>query len=573
MQRIDTDKILHDPRLYIESFLKIKTKESRVEHFRLNSAQMRLYRLIQRMKKEGKPVRIIILKARQMGFSTLTEGLIYHSTATNENVSSLIITHKDEATTNLFNMSKLFHEHNPARPMTKNSNAKELIFENPTKNPDEKEKRPGLRSRIKCTTAGGKGVGRSDTFKNIHASELAFWPGDILETLTGLLQAVPSMPGTMVIIESTAFGFNFFKKLWDDAVAGVSDFVPFFAAWHEMDEYRMPYHGEVLTEEEKVLKEDFGLDDEQIMWRRWCINNNCGGDLDKFHQEYPATPEEAFIATGTCVFDSRAIVIRLRMLGEEEQPKQGRFIYEENRVSLDHIILKDRTFKEDAKGETLIFKEPVKGRPYTLGGDTAGEGSDYFTAQVLDNITGEQMARLRWQKCDEDEYAKQVYCLGMYYNTALIAVETNYSTHPQKVLEYLRYPRLYVREIMDTYTGKHKQSFGFQTTMLTRPVLIARLVEYMRDNIHLVHDRDTLQECLTFIRNDNGRAEAEQGEHDDLVMAFGIALMARGQQRMTAEEEKAEKKKAKWSKDLWEDYRRATKEQKAYLIEKYGDPF
>lgn len=573
MQRIDTDKILHDPRLYIESFLKIKTKESRVEHFRLNSAQMRLYRLIQRMKKEGKPVRIIILKARQMGFSTLTEGLIYHSTATNENVSSLIITHKDEATTNLFNMSKLFHEHNPARPMTKNSNAKELIFENPTKNPDEKEKRPGLRSRIKCTTAGGKGVGRSDTFKNIHASELAFWPGDILETLTGLLQAVPSMPGTMVIIESTAFGFNFFKKLWDDAVAGVSDFVPFFAAWHEMDEYRMPYHGEVLTEEEKVLKEDFGLDDEQIMWRRWCIANNCGGDLDKFRQEYPATPEEAFIATGTCVFDSRAIVIRLRMLGEEEQPKQGRFIYEENRISLDHIILKDRTFKEDAKGETLIFKEPVKGRPYTLGGDTAGEGSDYFTAQVLDNITGEQMARLRWQKCDEDEYAKQVYCLGMYYNTALIAVETNYSTHPQKVLEYLRYPRLYVREIMDTYTGKHKQSFGFQTTMLTRPVLIARLVEYMRDNIHLVHDRDTLQECLTFIRNDNGRAEAEQGEHDDLVMAFGIALMARGQQRMTAEEEKAEKKKAKWSKDLWEDYRRATKEQKAYLIEKYGDPF
>lgn len=568
-----TYKVLQDPRLYIESFLKIKTKESRVENFRLNSAQLRLYQLITKQKKEGKPVRIIILKARQMGFSTLTEGLIYHSTATQKNVSSLIITHKDEATTNLFNMSKLFHEHNPVRPMLKNSNAKELIFENPTKNAAEKKKKPGLRSKIKCATAGGKGVGRSDTFRNIHASELAFWPGDILETLTGLLQAVPALPGTMVIIESTAFGFNFFKKLWDDAVAGLSDFIPFFAAWHEMDEYRMPYHGEMLTEEEKEIKEAFGLDNEQIMWRRWCISNNCGGDIDKFHQEYPATPEEAFIATGTCVFNSRAIIIRLRMLQEEEAPKRGLFRYEEERKALDHIVLKKRAFADDEKGYIEIFKEPEKGRPYTLGGDTAGEGSDYFTAQVIDNITGEQMARLRWQRCDEDEYAKQLYCLGMHYNKALIAVETNYSTHPQKVLEYLRYPRMYVRETMDTYTGKHKQSFGFQTTMLTRPVLVARMVEFMRDNIHMIHDRDTLQECLTFIRNEQGRAEAEQGEHDDLVMAFGIALMARGQQKMTTEEERAETQKAKWSKDLWEDYRRASKEQKAYLIEKYGNPF
>ena len=566
-------KVLRDPRLYIENFLKIKTKRSTVEGFKLNSAQIRLYELIQKQKAEGRPVRIIILKARQMGFSTLTEGLIYHSTATQKNVSSLIITHKDEATTNLFNMSKLFHEHNPVRPMLKNSNAKELIFENPTKNAEEKKKKPGLHSKIKCATAGGKGVGRSDTFRNIHASELAFWPGDILETLTGILQAVPAMPGTMVIIESTAFGFNFFKKLWDDAVAGLSDFIPFFAAWHEMEEYRMPYHGETLTEEEKEIKEAFDLDNEQIMWRRWCISNNCGGDIDKFHQEYPATPEEAFIATGTCVFNSRAIILRIRMLQEEEQPKQGRFHFAENRLGLDHIILKERRFEESSKGEILIFKEPEKGRPYTLGGDTAGEGSDYFTAQVIDYITGEQVARLRWQRCDEDDYAKQVYCLGMHYNTALIALETNYSTHPQKVLEYLRYPRLYVRETMDNYTGKMRQSFGFRTDSLTRPVLVARLVEYVRDNIHLIHDRDTLQECVTFIRNENGRAEAEQGEHDDLVMAFGIALMARGQQKMTAEEEKAEQKKAKWSADLWEDYRRASKEQKERMIEKWGDPF
>ena len=129
----------------------------------------------------------------------------------------------------------------------------------------------------------------------------------------------------------------------------------------------------------------------------------------------------------------------------------------------------------------LLFREPEAGKPYTIGGDTAGEGSDYFTAQVIDNITGEQVARLRWQNCDEDEYSK----------------------HPQKVLEYLRYPRLYVREVFDTYTGKLRQSYGFRTDSITRPVLVAKLVEFMRDNIGSIHDRDTLAEALTFIRNEN----------------------------------------------------------------------
>ena len=97
-----------------------------------------------------------------------------------------------------------------------------------------------------------------------------------------------------------------------------------------------------------------------------------------------------------------------------------------HRNGLTVFFLKERHFTEDEKGEILLFKEPEQGRPYTLGGDTAGEGSDSFTVQVIDNITGEQMARLKWQRCDEDTYAKQVYCLGRYYNDALAAVETNF---------------------------------------------------------------------------------------------------------------------------------------------------
>ena len=121
--------VLRDAKKYIEAFLCIKTKESEIVPFRLNSAQNRLYECIKEQQAEGKPIRIIILKSRQMGFSTLTEALIYYKTATRSNVNSFIITHKDDATTNLFNMSKLFQERNPARPLLKNSNAKELIFE------------------------------------------------------------------------------------------------------------------------------------------------------------------------------------------------------------------------------------------------------------------------------------------------------------------------------------------------------------------------------------------------------------------------------------------------------------
>ena len=111
-----------------------------------------------------------------------------------------------------------------------------------------------------------------------------------MDTLAGILQAVPSLPGTMVIYESTANGFNAFKQLWDDAVSGKTDFVPLFFPWFEMQSYRKAYHGEELTAEEKDIMERFSLDCEQIMWRRWQIANNCNNDIKKFKQEYPSTP-------------------------------------------------------------------------------------------------------------------------------------------------------------------------------------------------------------------------------------------------------------------------------------------
>lgn len=546
---------------YIERFLKIKTKDNKIKKLDLNPSQKKLYETVKKEHDAGKPVRIIILKARQMGFSTATEALIFHSTVTRENVNSQIIAHTGESTTNLFNMSKLFYDELPPmmKPMLKASNAKELIFENPTKNQKEKKKLPGLRSKIKCTTANSSGVGRSDTLTNLHISEYAFWEGDKRSTLTGIMQAVPNLPDTMVIIESTANGYEDFKNMWDSAVNGESDFVPLFFPWFEMNDYRMNADGIILTKEEEELKKLFSLDNEQIAWRRWCIKNNCGGDVKKFKEEYPSTPEEAFIMTGECVFDKEALL--KRTISMSDPVSVGRFEYD-----YDGAKITDIRFLENPYGEIKIYAHPQSGIPYVIGGDTSGEGSDRFTGQVIDNTTGRQVAVL-CHKYDEDLYARQMYCLGMYYNCALVGIETNFSTHPVRELERLGYPRQYVRESVDTYTHSVKKSYGFVTNSKTRPLLIAQLVSHVRDSVENITDRQTAGEMMTFVYNEARRAEAAKGAHDDLVMALGIAYYIRGNQSMTPAIPST-----RWTKDMFEDYKSASREEKKYLLQKWGTP-
>lgn len=507
---------------YIESCLKIKTKSGTVVPFRLNDAQRKLYAVAKRQQDAGKPVRLIILKARQLGFSTLTEGLIFHACATRRNVNALIVAHREDATANLFRMSKLFYDELPApvKPMLRASNAQELVFENPSKLRSEREARPGLRSRIRCATAGGRGIGRSDTLQCVHLSEYAFWPDGAdgkASTLAGILQAVPSLPGTMVVIESTANGFEDFKERWDAAVAGENDFEPVFFAWFENPDYSMTVvPGTEWTPEERDLKAAYQLTDEQLQWRRWCIANNCGGSLDMFRQEYPASPGEAFLHSGTGVFDNEQIVLRLERL--PSPAGRGEFA--------------DGEWTESETGAITLYELPEEGVPYVLGGDTAGEGSDYFTAIVIDNVTGRIVAKLR-QKYSEPEYVRQICALGRFYNDALVAIETNFSTYPVMKLQEMEYPNQYSREREDTYTRQMKKSYGFRTDRQSRPRAIANLVEVFSSHPEWFTDRELLEEMLTFCYNEDHRPEALAGKHDDLVMGAAITYAVRHQQRMT----------------------------------------
>ena len=226
---------------------------------------------------------------------------------------------------------------------------------------------------------------------------------------------------------------------------------------------------------------------------------------------------------GKTVFDARAIQKRL-----DEIPKPikvGYFDYDYDGLKLTNI-----RWVNDKNGYINIYGIPNTPEitEYCIGGDTAGEGSDYFTGHVLDARTGNQVAVLRHQ-FDADQYTRQMYCLGKYYKDALIGIEANFDSYPIMELQRLGYPKQYTREAQDTYTGKTEKRFGFKTTSLTRPTILSRLIEIVREHTETLCDKATLEELLTIIRNEKGRIEAPEGGHDDMMMGLAIAHHIRDQ--------------------------------------------
>lgn len=226
---------------------------------------------------------------------------------------------------------------------------------------------------------------------------------------------------------------------------------------------------------------------------------------------------------GKTVFDARAIQNRLNNI--PKPLKVGYFTYDYDRLKISNI-----KWINDKNGYIQIYQLPNTPAitKYCIGGDTAGEGSDYFTGHVLDAKTGIQVATLKHQ-FDADQYTKQMYCLGMYYKYALIGIEANFDTFPIMELQRLGYNNQYVRDAVDTYTGKTEKRFGFKTTSLTRPTAISRLIEIVREHVETINDKDTLEELLTIVRNEKGRIEAPEGGHDDQMMGLAIAHHIREQ--------------------------------------------
>ncbi len=290
---------------YASKCLKIRTKSGSVEPFLLNKAQKYIHAKLEQQKKETGKVRALILKGRQQGCSTYVGARFYHKVTWHKGMQAFILTHALDATQNLYKMAQRYYENTPTlvRPQVTTSNAKELIF-------------GLLDSGYKLGTAENKAVGRSATIQLLHGSEVGFW-NNAAEHAKGILQAVPSTDNTEIILESTANGVgNFFHEQWQQAEAGLSDYIAIFVPWYWQDEYtRQPPDNFVYTLEEDELRELYGLTKGQLNWRRYKIAELGvnGQDGDKaFHQEYPNCAQEAFVLTGEDSYIDTAMVMRAR---------------------------------------------------------------------------------------------------------------------------------------------------------------------------------------------------------------------------------------------------------------------
>jgi len=279
------DRIRGDFEFYAPRHLWILTKAGQIQPLQLNEAQRTVHRRLEQQLSEQGMVRALVLKGRQQGISTYTEGRYFHKTSLNPGLRAYILTHRDDATSNLFGIAKRYYDLCPPqlRPALNKSNAKELEF-------------ASLLSDYKVATAGGKGAGRSTTVQLFHGSEVGFWP-NAEEHLAGVGQTVPLLPGTEMILESTANGVNnVFHTLWEEAVRGEGLYVAIFVPWFWQREYALEVPPDFALDdpEDREYRETYQLSLEQMAWRAHKLKTEFLGDVALFNQEYPATADLAF---------------------------------------------------------------------------------------------------------------------------------------------------------------------------------------------------------------------------------------------------------------------------------------
>lgn len=550
-------KFKNDYKFYFKRALKIKDKNAKIVEFITTDSQNKLIETIEDWKEKYPDVNIrptlyiIILKARQLGFSTCTEGIIFHELNFRSNAVGLVVSFDNASAKNINDMSDRFYQHLPKslKPMRRQARGKGIMFENPTRDTIEFELNPGLQSKFLIGTAGNENVGSSYTINYLHISELAKWPGDQKTQMDSLLQVVPKY-NSIVIVESTAKGVgNLFHKLWVEAEEGKNGYIPLFVAWHTQNEYAKGFLNSEekeefrssLDTEEKWLIENYNVSLEQLNWRRDTIKTKCSNDVNTFHQEYPSYPEEAFLSSGKPVFNNQEVQARKRYLENKPIGERGYIEWDKS--------LKEYKFIKDDNSPLIIFEKPMKNYSYVLIGDVA-EGipdGDYSAFHLMNNVTGNQAAVYK-SHIHPKLFAYEQKKIAEYYNKALIADEVNnHGLTTISTLEDLGYYNQYKREVIDKITNERQEKFGWATTPGTRPLIIDDVREWVREHLNLINDIDTLSQMLTFVWKDNGKAEHEDGCHDDLIISLSIFQKVRCQQSMKVKEEKNRVQKKNYS--------------------------
>lgn len=490
--------------------LTIVTKEGELLRFEPNWAQLQLLFTVERLVNEGKPVRIIVLKARQLGISTMVEALLFLAAFIYDRFKALVVAHDQDSGQHLLSMTENYWETYPFKPLynTRYQSRNELAWVE-------------THSAMKVQTAKNTKAGRSRTLHGLHASEVAFWDTPST-TMLGLRQSIPTAPGTFVFVESTANGVgNWFHQQWRLAEEGESGYVPLFFPWHQHPEYTAsaiglpPANLGNLDSEERALRQ-MGIGDDRLQWRRYAIKNLTNNDVNQFHQEYPTTPEEAFIASGTNVFP----LPKLREVYQPMQGEVGRLVREGSQVR----------FQPDISGPLRIFRFPSSDREYgkyfVAGDPTHTTRGDYACAQVINRRTLEQVAVLRL-KTDPASFAEDLAKLGRYYNDAVLSSEIEgpgYATIG--ALLEMNYPYIWQRKWADKTPGKAiPDTYGWSSTMKSKQLCVGMLLKLVVDADITIHDRMTFKEMEDFVTlDDGGFGNAAKDGHDDTVMALAICV-------------------------------------------------
>jgi len=499
-------EVARDFHRYCLNNLKIRTKNGDVVGLELNNIQKKIVELVLDDLMNQRPVRYIVLKARQEGVSTIVEALIYWWTATHKNVKSKIVAHDGDTAKQLYEMFRRYYDNsNPLfKPATKYNTRTDLTFDN--------DQGTGIKSQIDVASAQNTGTGRGQTIQWLHGSEVAMWPNGA-ELVAGLMQAVPKLPNTAIFLESTANGIgDFFHKTWQASKAGNSVFKPLFFSWKEHEEYQLtPPKNFKLTPDEKKLKKDFDLTDAQVYWRRETMKEFVA-DPQKFYQEYPLTDAEAFLSSGRSRFDIPSLI----KMEEKCFNPTAYELYEDEEIVAKPLI-----------GAPLkIWKMPQPEKSYVIGADVAeGVNKDYSVATIMDEDNMETVARWRGD-AEPSEFGEILDQLGRFYNNALIAAEiNNHGLTTVQRLRDLNYSNLYRREKgLEERFEQHTSKLGWKTDRKTKPLMIDALSEAITAGKIKDYDLTFVRECMSYVIDERGRTNAQQGEHDDTVISTAICL-------------------------------------------------
>lgn len=542
----------------MEYLLMIVDKNARLIPFTLNRQQIALYKEICYQKRENRPVRINILKGRQIGFSTFIAGLYFILALFTPHLRVGIVADVEKHAGEIFSKYETFYrylDHN--NPNKKEIEEWELLPENKNKiHPLSYKPVLASKSRRKLiqtlygnssieVVVAGDNAGRSANYHLLHLSECAFFE-NLKLTLNGLLETVSSNnKNSFIFLETTANGFNEYKDRFDKDLSGATAFKAFFVPWFANPEYceeeynnsnlKMPLLENWVYEKQETYK----LSNGQIMWFWHKYQDK--GDKQLTLQEYPFSVVDAFLTSGNCIFDEELLAKRKEeIIAERESIISGQFTYQPN-YSLDgsQIKLTDVEFVQSRNGLIKIYQDAIPGHHYVGVCDPNDEGSDYSAVQIIDNCTGEQVACFQTRELTHDKVAFQFYLLGKKYNNALLSNEMNRGRAIMDYLLKLSYPKLYIDQepIYDSMKQSYKTRYGHRITKSSRPVGIESLKIAFKENPRMINDFDTICEMETFINRERSymgktifKIEASGSNHDDLVMALVGYYLVRNQQ-------------------------------------------